>query len=209
MDISEWTLLFVAITLLFPSLALASAIKTPAQAAQSQSNSTDHLTTTPASQDLAIVYRQSKVLRRMPALDAQFSEFNIHLPLFEQFAANLGMFAAVERFFRGLMGKSTRLLADHALFGDGIEFKAHALVLQYRYLRNGRATSSPWPMVLAFAQFMMQRAQRGRAGRFLGQVASADGLVIQVVFDIVETAGQAIGQALLDSAYDMHGPQRS
>lgn len=52
-----------------------------------------------------------------------------------------------------------------------------------------------------FAQYMMQRAQTGFIGQYMGHISGPNGVVAYVTFAVAE----AIAQELMDSASDIHG----
>ncbi len=52
---------------------------------------------------------------------------------------------------------------------------------------------------------MMRRAQRGLTGRMFGHSYGANGIVVQVTFNVAVAVGQAVAQSILDSALDHHG----
>lgn len=132
-------------------------------------------------------------------------EYNVNLDCSQQFLPSGVTIEAIERFFRSIMVK-TASYPDH----DGPESPAFtlsvgALALGVRCLRRILGDCVPWPLVSAFAEFMMRRAQRGLTGRMFGHIYGANGIVVQVTFNVAVAAGQAVAQSILDSALDHHG----
>ena len=58
----------------------------------------------------------------------------------------------------------------------------------------------PLPLVTMFAQHMMQRAQSGFIGQYIGHVSGPNGIIVSVSFTVME----AIDQLLSDSASNMY-----
>ena len=110
--------------------------------------------------------------------------------------------AVIESFYQSVMGRTISYSLTNRLSTRSFVFRKGALVLFFRCLEGGRSGCLPWPLITMFAQYMMQRAQTGFTGEYIGHVSGPDGVLASVTFAV---AG-SIAQELMDSASDIHGP---
>lgn len=152
-----------------------------------------------AGEDAGAIFKRARITT------ATLGEWTVTLNQRDQYLPVNVAVTSMELFFQVIMGRSIfyNLNGDPEL--DAFQITKNTLVLSFRCLRGGPGHCVPWPLVTALAQFLMRRAQLGIADRFIGDVSGSNGIVVQVIFDIVTRAGRAAGQEILDSASELHG----
>lgn len=158
------------------------------------------------SQDLAVGQDMPAIVKRVRfTTTGTVGEYNINLDYSQEFLPSEVTIEAIERSFRSIMVKPASYPDNGSPESLAFTLSVGALALGFRCLRRGPRDCVPWPLVSALAKFMMRRAQLGLTGRTFGHLYGANGVVVQVTFNVAVAAGQAVAQSLLDSAYDHYG----
>ena len=140
--------------------------------------------------------------RRRALLTGTSGEYELSLALGDQLMPIQIAAAVIESFYQGVMGKTINYSLTNRRGTRSFIFRKGALVLFFRCLEGGRSGCLPWPLMTMFAQYMMQRAQTGFTGEYIGHVSGPNGVLASVTFAIAGT----IARELMDSASDIHGP---
>ena len=136
---------------------------------------------------------------------ATLGEWNVVLTEREAFVPIDIASSSMVRFFQTVLGRSIFYNLNGIPEQPAFEFSMNALVLSFSCLRGSSNNCIPWPVVSALAQFLLQRVQLGSAERFVGNVRGDNGVIVQVALDVVTVARRAAGQAIMDSASEIHG----
>ena len=145
--------------------------------------------------------RLKTVIRRTGVLTGTAGDWDLTLVLSDQLMPIQVAASVVESFYQSVMGKSISYSLTSRRITPAFRFRQGALVLLFRCVSGGPSGCFPWPLVTMFAQYMMQRAQTGFIGQYVGHISGPDGVMASVKFMV---AG-AVAHELMDSASDIHG----
>lgn len=141
------------------------------------------------------------VTRRTGVLTGTAGDWDLTLALSDQLMPIQVAASVIESFYQSVMGKSITYSLTDRRPTPAFRFKKGALVLLFRCVSGGPSGCFSWPLVTMFSQYMMQRAQTGFTGQYIGHIQGPDGVMASVTFMV---AG-AVAQELMDSASDIHG----
>lgn len=141
------------------------------------------------------------VMRRTGVLTGTAGDWDLTLALSDQLMPTQVAASVVEHFYQSVMGKSINYSLTNRRITPAFRFRKGALVLLFRCVSGGPSGCFPWPLVTMFAQYMMQRAQTGFTGQYVGHITGPEGVMAAVKFIV---AGAAAHE-LMDSASDIHG----
>ena len=140
--------------------------------------------------------------RRRAILTGTSGEYDLSLELSDQLMPVQIAAAVIESFYQSVMGKTIHYSLTNRRGARSFVFRKGAIVLFFRCLGGGGSGCLPWPLITMFAQYMMQRAQTGYTGEYVGHVSGPNGVLATVSFAVAGT----IAQELMDSASEIHGP---